>query len=231
MLFRKLRLDWRYGISELLIVVAGVLIALAADDWRQTRELRLAEQGAFSRLASDMQADVREFEGNRMRTRRGYEAAIWLMERRYGPAPPLDSLSAKITDFTACSSFSPTIAEYTALKSSGTISNLRDADFRERMVNHYEEYPWVSGLYEDDCRFVEEGIVAIESHIELGLDETGAGWPIVVIGDAAELLRNPTFQRTVGFAANMRLFLAPHEEGFIAELGALRERALELSVR
>ncbi len=31
MLFRKFQLEWQYGLSELIIVVAGVMIALAAD--------------------------------------------------------------------------------------------------------------------------------------------------------------------------------------------------------
>jgi len=34
LLLRRLRLDWRYGISEIVIVVAGVLIALAEGDGR-----------------------------------------------------------------------------------------------------------------------------------------------------------------------------------------------------
>ena len=43
MLFRKQRLDWRYGISELVIVVMGVLIALAADGWSQRQADRVPE--------------------------------------------------------------------------------------------------------------------------------------------------------------------------------------------
>lgn len=43
MLFRKQRLDWRYGITELVIVVAGVLIALAADGWSKRQADRALE--------------------------------------------------------------------------------------------------------------------------------------------------------------------------------------------
>ena len=39
MLFRKLKLDWRYGFFELLIVVAGVMIALGADGLIYTGDL------------------------------------------------------------------------------------------------------------------------------------------------------------------------------------------------
>jgi hypothetical protein len=58
MLFRKLKLDWRYGISELLIVVCGVLIALAAEGWRQDLRDRSAEDDYVRRLRVDIELDT-----------------------------------------------------------------------------------------------------------------------------------------------------------------------------
>jgi hypothetical protein len=55
MLFRKLRLDWRYAFSELVIVVAGVLIALTADGWLQRR----ADRGLERRYLDDLVVDLR----------------------------------------------------------------------------------------------------------------------------------------------------------------------------
>ena len=58
MQFRKLRLDWRYGISELLIVVVGVLIALAADGWREEQHNRSLERQYIGALMSDLRSDT-----------------------------------------------------------------------------------------------------------------------------------------------------------------------------
>lgn len=58
MRFRKLRLDWRYGISELVIVVAGVMIALAADGWLQQQADRALERSYLDDLISDLRADT-----------------------------------------------------------------------------------------------------------------------------------------------------------------------------
>ena len=41
MLWRKFKLDWKYAIGELFIVVAGVLLALAIDQWNERRLERL----------------------------------------------------------------------------------------------------------------------------------------------------------------------------------------------
>ncbi len=37
MLWRKFKLEWSYAVGELLIVVAGVLVALAIDQWNDQR--------------------------------------------------------------------------------------------------------------------------------------------------------------------------------------------------
>jgi hypothetical protein len=58
MLFRKLRLDWRYAISELIIVVAGVLIALGADQWIRGRADFALEDRYLHDLAVDLQSDT-----------------------------------------------------------------------------------------------------------------------------------------------------------------------------
>jgi len=58
MLFRKLRLDWRYAISELVIVIAGVMIALAADGWARGRADRALERQYLDDLAVDLRSDT-----------------------------------------------------------------------------------------------------------------------------------------------------------------------------
>ena len=58
MRFRKLNLDWRYAISELLIVATGVLIALAADGWRQGQADRALERLYLNDLVTDLRSDT-----------------------------------------------------------------------------------------------------------------------------------------------------------------------------
>jgi len=60
MQYRKLQLDARYAVSELLIVVAGVMIALAADGLLQERADRSVEREYLLGLAADLAADTAE---------------------------------------------------------------------------------------------------------------------------------------------------------------------------
>ncbi len=58
MLFRKLKLDWSYAIGELIIVTAGVLIALAINEWNTGREERAKEKVIIKRLITDIEEDI-----------------------------------------------------------------------------------------------------------------------------------------------------------------------------
>jgi hypothetical protein len=226
---QKTKGRWRYGLTELVIVIAGVLIALAADGWMEQRTLRDAEVESLGRLIKDMEVDIEDFSGNLARTQRGLDAAKWLMDHRGGPFPDPETLSERLTDFTACSILSPNTSEYAALKSSGQLATLRNAGFRQELTNHYERYGLMSAQYDNDCRVVEEGVAAIAHFIEFGLDPELDTWPVIVTGSPSDLLTNASFQKSVGWAAQLRLGLSVRAERMIADLSALRARASELT--
>ena len=62
MLWRKIKLDWTYAIGELAIVTAGVLIALAVDQWNTDRLAGVEEAAYVSRLISDIDGDITSLE-------------------------------------------------------------------------------------------------------------------------------------------------------------------------
>ena len=62
MFWRKFKLDWSYAVGELLIVVIGVLIALAIDQWNDDRLERLEEVDAVARILTDVQTDLQDFD-------------------------------------------------------------------------------------------------------------------------------------------------------------------------
>jgi hypothetical protein len=62
MFWREFKLDWSYAVGELLIVVIGVLIALAIDQWNDDRLERLEEVDAVARILTDVQTDLQDFD-------------------------------------------------------------------------------------------------------------------------------------------------------------------------
>ncbi len=62
MFWRKFRLDWSYAIGELFIVTIGVLIALAVGAWNSDRLERAEEFDILSRLITDIEVDLKEYD-------------------------------------------------------------------------------------------------------------------------------------------------------------------------
>ena len=58
MLWRKLKLDWKYAIGEFMIVLVGVLVALAFDGMVEDRAEREAERRYLASLESDLTRDI-----------------------------------------------------------------------------------------------------------------------------------------------------------------------------
>ena len=57
MRWRLLRLNWAYGVGELVIVVAGVMIALGFEQWNSDRLDRVEEVEIIGRFIADLQSD------------------------------------------------------------------------------------------------------------------------------------------------------------------------------
>lgn len=58
MQWRRLRLDWKYAVGELIIVTVGVLIALGVQQRNDNRLDRIEEQVILDQLAADMRVDI-----------------------------------------------------------------------------------------------------------------------------------------------------------------------------
>jgi hypothetical protein len=62
MQWRFLRLNWSYAVGELFIVTAGVLIALAVNEWNNHRLERAEEAVIVESLVSDLQSDLSAYQ-------------------------------------------------------------------------------------------------------------------------------------------------------------------------
>ena len=112
-------LNWKYALGELSLIVAGVLIALAANSWWENRSDRQRERVYLRQLLSD----IRETEKRLEYSIAGDSAIVEQVERflhvvdTATVAPPVDSIGAWVViDYR---SFQPLTGTYDALVQSG----------------------------------------------------------------------------------------------------------------
>jgi len=148
--WRLLKLNWAYGIGELVIVVVGVMIALGFEQWNSDRLDRVEEVEIIERFIADLRVDldniafgmdsISEKETALFRI----SSSLTLREKR-----PSD-LTQFLQDVVESASYgwnqaSPRRTTFDEVLASGRFGLLRDTATRVRIADYY-----VSNLTRDD---------------------------------------------------------------------------------
>ena len=138
--------DWsariRWFAAEILVVVVGVIIALAINAWWQSRQNAASEAQYLMLLSRDldeMQAhltELRAFEQAQIRD--GVQAYRILSARTRTPEDQRQA-SVDMTNLTMRRTMTPSNATYTDLLSTGNLRLISNRALRDRIVSFYAE--------------------------------------------------------------------------------------------
>ncbi|CAA9349852.1 MAG: hypothetical protein AVDCRST_MAG68-3611 [uncultured Gemmatimonadetes bacterium] len=228
--------QWRSAVAELVLVIAGVLIALAVDSWRGDRNDRNRERAYLRQLLSDVRATER-----RLETSIAEDSVIFANVSRFmdaantyhataGPAPSADSLRSWAV--TAYSSFVPLTGTYSALMQNDGLRLLRNDSLRFHVI----AFAATMASSQDVLRHTEGQTWRNSERADLAwwrnLMQPSGGRRWRREADVEALLRDPeilntfTMQRTVGEnrLGTMRGLREP-----VATLRRMLERELKIS--
>lgn len=132
-------IDWRHALGELTLIVAGVLVALAANSWWDDRRDRQRERAYLRQLL----ADVRETQ-NRIEYSLSGDSLIWSQASRFldaadtaTTAPAVDSLYVWSTiDYRT---FRPLTGTYDALVHNGNPELVGSNALRLQIISYAAE--------------------------------------------------------------------------------------------
>jgi len=218
----------RYSV-ELLVVFLGVWLGLLAENYREVRQTRAAEQVSLGRIIRDLEVDHEDMLGNLGRATKGRLAAVWLLERADATDVSRDSLELFLTDLQESSILSANTSEYTALKSAGRINIIRNPDLRQRLTQLYESYPYIEQLHDGDNAWLKDAMVHIAPYVRVGPPRgTGADpgfGSIKLAGAAGDVLGQSEFLLAVSQLALYRFVLEGRYEQMLDEVKELQRLA------
>jgi hypothetical protein len=145
MRWRLLKLNWAYATGELVIVVSGVLIALAVDQLNTSRLNRLDESVILQQLIADLSEDGNDlaFEASMVTAK---EASLLRLRAALSQSDnePIDSMQV-LEDMMTGSNFgwnqsSARRTTYEELLSSGRFSLIQEPSVRAQITNYYNEF-------------------------------------------------------------------------------------------
>lgn len=138
---------------EFLVIVAGVLVALAVDEWNDVRRARVQESVYLERLLDDLRMDTTTFSpGSNGGAERNAKIASLTALLEVAPRSVLEeeALRAVARDLAAATIGSwgslPTMRiTYDELISTGSLGLIRDADVRRRIAVYYQNHEFFVG--------------------------------------------------------------------------------------
>jgi len=135
--------DLRRGIAEFLIIVIGVLVALAVDRWNQSRDERVEESEYLERLYEDVQADTATLSSILAGLKEKQESLELLADLPVDSplaAPDTADFLAALATGTNYGWIIPPLRTVTFedLTSTGNLGLIRDATVRASVIEYYQ---------------------------------------------------------------------------------------------
>lgn len=131
------QVPWARIMAEFIAILAGVTVALLADDWRAYRNDRDAERAALEEILRDLEADSAELASQRRRMRHQNDAALWA-QANFGVDVPQDSALIHYFRLFTYALYQPVRSGYLGLRDSGDLTLILDRDLRQGVVRYYE---------------------------------------------------------------------------------------------
>jgi len=136
-IIKHLRKNWiRHGF-ETLVVINGILIAFALNNWNENRKLREIEFKLLREMATDLEVDLYTLDVNIALHESGAMACEIILKAIQEDQPYHDSLAAYFSMTHNYTVFSSLYGAYESLKSMG-IGIIQNDDIRLEAINMYE---------------------------------------------------------------------------------------------
>jgi hypothetical protein len=132
------RKTFKRAVGEVVMIVVGVLIALAASDWQQGRSERRAELDVLGELRTALNQDLEDLEAQVLRYERIDRRVSTLLEIMDSGAPYADSLDAYFGTLYGIDFPRLNRAGYESLKSRG-LDLISDDALRSQIARVYEQ--------------------------------------------------------------------------------------------
>ena len=144
MQWRRLRLDWRYAVGEMIIVTVGVLIALGVQQWNDHRLDRIEEQVILDQLAADVRVDIQGIRAAEEPLNKK-EASLLRLVSALGVGRPGGSNADFLTDIVLGANFGwnqghAQRSSFDELLGSGRLSLIQSSELRSQISKYYAQW-------------------------------------------------------------------------------------------
>jgi len=124
--------------SEAFVISVGVLIALVADDWRESHSERQAARAGLELVLGDLESDAGEFARQSRSSQRLAGSAAWLIRVWDHPTAATDSLEQAFYRLGLGTSLELSRAAFEGLRDSNRLRSIESDSLRAEIAAYYQ---------------------------------------------------------------------------------------------
>ena len=135
----KHKVNWKYAIGEVILIFLGITLAIAFDNWNESRKDEKLKQDYLLKLRSNLDQDIEDIATWIRITDLYTQEGEYLLAFLEGSAvdPDMHRLKRSLSLTQTGTPFPMNVATYNDLVSSGNMQLIKDLDFKGMLDNYY----------------------------------------------------------------------------------------------
>lgn len=125
--------------GELLLIFVGVLLALAADDWREKRDQAARGRAVLRAIEADLPAERALLQRLAESYAQDAESAAALLANAGNAEFSIDSVATAVAAFYLGSEYAPSDASFTTAVQTGSLGFIENESLRVSLVDYFDQ--------------------------------------------------------------------------------------------
>ena len=142
------KINWRYALGEILIVILGITIAFSLNSWAENTKSKKEQVKYLEYLQKDLESDILTLDSNVVTLKQRIEDVNIIRKYSFTPSPRMDTVLAKFYNLSLPINFRPRNITYQTLINSGDFKLIDDFDLKTLIQEHYLKYDEVQEVYQ-----------------------------------------------------------------------------------
>lgn len=135
------KINWRYAIGELFIVIIGITIAFGLNNWAQNQRNQELTQTYLHEIHKDLGEDLETLEQNLSKLQVNHDYLESIIPHFFQPQPGSDTIPItffrRIHEYVV---FFPHNATFESMLHAGDLKLIKDFQLKNDIVEHYNNY-------------------------------------------------------------------------------------------
>ena len=134
------KINWRYAIGEIIIVIIGITIAFALNNWNDNHKANQLKKEYLHNLASDINSEIELLENNQIACNKKLEEIAFVKPFMGNPNLRRDTIIRRVFEIAQMVNFQPQDVTYQTLINSGDLKLIDNFELRKSIEAHFSQH-------------------------------------------------------------------------------------------